>query len=87
MIVTSTESLNFRVNLRLNGGMSFPHHHRLLTLFSIDEETLFLMVKTHAEKGVYGVDPCELSLTEDNGTIEDTLSFFHHLGILEFIFI
>jgi len=33
-----------------------------------DKETLFLIVRTHIEQGIYGADPATLELTEDLGT-------------------
>lgn len=51
MVLLMPESLNFRVNLRIGG----------------EEETLFLLVRTHTEQGVYGADPMALEIAEDCG--------------------
>lgn len=50
MVLLNPQSLNFRVNLRFEGG-----------------QTLFLLVRTHAEQGIYGVDPSVLEMVEDSG--------------------
>jgi len=51
MQLLQPESLNFRVNLRINGG----------------GETLFLTVRAHPDLGIYGADPTSLTCVEDDG--------------------